>query len=268
MLPIDTIFVRHGQSEGNVANKASRKGDNSFFTPEFREKHSRAFRLTDKGIEQAKSAGEWLRKNIQMPLDRFYVSDFIRAKETASYLDLPKAEWRVEYQLRERDKALMDNCPVDEQKKLFELEERQYKLDPFLSYPAGGGESIPMLCLRLKTDFIDHLARECSDKRVVVVCHGHVMRAIQLEMENLGHDDFIRLDASKEPADKIRNCQIIWYTRRDPETGKIAPHTVAVRSICPWDPEGDYGWRRIIKNRYSNEELKNEVDKYPRHVNS
>src|SRR3989344_9370184 len=140
MLPIDTIFVRHGQSEGNVANKASRKGDNTFFTPDFRERNSRAFRLTDKGIDQAKSAGEWLRANIQMPLDRFYVSDYIRAKETAVYLDLPRAEWRVEYQLRERDKALMDNCPVDEQKKMFELEEKQYRLDPFLSYPAGGGE--------------------------------------------------------------------------------------------------------------------------------
>ena len=78
MLPIDVIFVRHGESEGNRANKASRRGDNSFFTPEFREKHSRAFRLTDKGIEQARIAGKWLRENIPMPLDRFYVSDYIR----------------------------------------------------------------------------------------------------------------------------------------------------------------------------------------------
>jgi len=268
MLPIDAIFVRHGQSEGNVANKASRKGDNTFFTPDFRERHSRAFRLTDKGISQAKSAGEWLRANVQMPLDRFYVSDYIRAKETASHLGLPRAEWRVEYQLRERDKALMDNCPVDEQKKLFELEEKQYKLDPFLSYPAGGGESIPMLCLRLKADFIEHLARECSDKRVVVVCHGHVMRAIQLELENLGHDDFIRLDASDNNAEKIRNCQILWYSRRDPETSKINSHLIAVRSVCPWDPEGDYGWRKVQRVRYTNEGLQEEVNKYPRHANS
>ena len=268
MLPIDTIFVRHGQSEGNVANRASRDGDNSFFTPEFREKHSRAFRLTDKGIEQAKSAGDWLRKNALMPLDRFYVSDYIRAKETAYHLNLPNAEWRVEYQLRERDKALMDNCPVDEQKELFEREEKQYRLDPFLSYPAGGGESIAMLCLRLKADFLEHIARECSDKRVVVVCHGHVMRAIQLELEHLGHDDFIRLDSSEKPEEKICNCQILWYSRRDPKTSKINPHLVAVRSICPWDPAGDYGWRMIKKNRFSNDDLAEEINKYPRHVNS
>ncbi len=265
MLPIDLILVRHGQSEGNLANRASRTGDNSFFTPEFLDRHSRNFRLTDEGIEQAKSAGEWLKKNISTPFDRFYVSDYIRAKETATYLNLSVAEWRVEYQLRERDKALMDNLSGDKQKQLFEMEQKQYELDRFLSYPAGGGESIPLLCLRLKADFLSHLARECSDKRVIAVCHGHVMRAMQLELENLGHDDFIRLDSSEDLPDKIRNCQILWYTRRDPESGKIKDsHLVAVRSICPWDSASDYGWRSIPRKKYSNEELSSEVQKYPR----
>src|SRR3989344_3166564 len=231
MLPVDMIFVRHGQSEGNEANRASRDGDNSFFTPEFRETHSRTFRLTSRGVEQAKSTGKWLRENVPMPFDCFYVSDYIRAKETAVHLNLPSALWKVEFQLRERDKALMDNCPADEQKKLFMLEERQYQIDQFLSYPAGGGESIPGLCLRLRADFFDHLSRRASDKRVIVVCHGHVMRAIQLEAEQLGHDDFLRLDSSKRNEDKIRNGQILWYTRRDPATGKVdSDHLFAVRS--------------------------------------
>lgn len=159
----------------------------------------------------------------------------------------------------------MDNCRPDEQEKLFEIEQRQYEMDRFLSYPAGGGESIPMLCLRLKADFLSHLARECSDMRVVVVCHGHVMRALQLELENLGHDDFIRLDISEYPKDKIRNCQILWYTRRNPNFGKVASnHLLAVRSVCPWDPNGDYGWRPIARKKYSNEELFSEIQKYPR----
>lgn len=270
MLPIDIILVRHGEAEGNVANKASRKGDNRFFTPDFRRKHSRSFRLTEKGIKQAKAAGEWLKENIPMPLDRFYVSDYIRAKETAAYLDLSDAQWRVEFQLRERDHALIDNLPVDEKKILFAREQEQYELDPFLSHPAGGGESIPMLCLRLKADFIAHLARECEDKRVIVVCHGHVTRAFQLEFESLGHDDFIRLDASEDPADKIRNCQILWYTRRDPDTQVIQPSLVAVRSVCPLGPGGileDHGWRRINRHRYTNKDLLVEVDRYSRHIN-
>lgn len=265
-LPIDLILVRHGQSEGNVANKASRRGDNRFFTPTFKERHSRTFRLTDKGIEQAKAAGAWLAANVSQPLDRFYVSDYIRAKETAAHLDLPSAAWRVEFHLRERDHALMDNCPDDEKKRLFSLEEHQYQLDPFLSYPAGGGESIAVLAMRLKASMLEHWARECADKRIVAVCHGHVMRAFQLELEHLGHDDFIRSDKSDNDQDKIRNCQILWYSRRDPDTHKLEPHPVAVRSVCPWKPDGDYGWRRIDRPKLTNEQLLEEVGRHQREV--
>jgi broad specificity phosphatase PhoE len=269
-LPIDLILVRHGQSEGNVANKASRAGDNSFFTPGFKDRHSREFRLTDRGIEQAETAGRWLKANVLQPLDRFYVSDHIRAKETAAHLNLPGAAWRVDFHLRERDKALMDNCPADEQQELFGREVRQYELDRFLSYPAGGGESIASLCLRLKGSMLDHWARVCSDMRIVAVCHGHVMRALQLELEHLGHDDFIRLDMSDDTTDKIRNCQVLWYSRRDPDTQKLQPHPVAVRSVCPWNTESneveDHGWRRIERSKKTNEELLAEVERYPRHV--
>lgn len=270
MLPIDLILLRHGQSEGNVAIKASEKGNNRFFTPEFRDKHSRDFRLTELGKKQARAAGSWLKTNVPMPLDRFYVSDYIRAKETAAYLDLPNAEWRVEFHLRERDTALMDNIPDDEKRRLFELENRQYKINPFLSYPAGGGESIAALCLREKATMIPHWARECSDKRIIVVCHGHVMRVLQLEFENLGHDDFVRLDSSDNPADKLRNCQIVWYTRRDPSNNEVKEKLVAVRSVCPFVyPSGiveDWGWRYIQRHRYTNQELLDEVQRYPRHI--
>ena len=269
-LPVDIIFVRHGQSEHNKAYRASQKGDNRFFTPEFRNTHSRNFRLTDLGIRQAKVVGEWLRTNVPMPLDRFYVSDYIRAKETAVYLDLPQVERRSEFSLRERDMALMDNYPEDEKKHLFELEIRQHQIDPFFSYPAGGGESVAALCHRLKTDFVSHLARECSYKRVIVVCHGHVMRALQIIFENVGPDDFIRLDSSENPKDKIRNCQIFWYTRRDPVTGVVGDRLSAVRSVCPLvfptDTEEDWGWRSIQRRRYSNQELLAEVLRYPRHI--
>ncbi len=270
LLPIDIIMVRHGRSEGNKANEYSRKGDNRFFTPEFLDKHSRVFRLVDRGIRQAKAAGEWIKANVPMPLDRFYVSDYIRAKETAAYLDLPHASWRVEFHLRERDMALMDNCPDDEKKKLFSIEQEQHERDPFLSYPAGGGESIALHCLRLKAGIITHWARECSDKRIIAVCHGHVMRAIQLEFEDLGHDDFIRLDSSEEPADKIKNCQILWYSRRDRADHKLFPHLVAVRSVCPLNTATglveDFGWREIIRKRHSNEDLLREVQGYSRQI--
>ena len=140
MLPLELILVRHGNSEGNEANAASRAGDNQFFTPKFRDRHSADFRLTDQGREQPKAAGTWLREHIELPLDRYYVSTHLRAMETASLLDLPDAQWRLEFHLRERDMALMDNLPADEKTRRFAEEEREWQMNRFLSYPAGGGE--------------------------------------------------------------------------------------------------------------------------------
>jgi broad specificity phosphatase PhoE len=267
VLPRDLILVRHGQSEGNVAAKSSRAGDHGFFTAEHRNRHSRDFRLTDKGIAQARAAGEWLRSNL-LPLrsvDRFYVSDYIRAKETAGLLNLPNALWRVEFNLRERDMGLIDNLSDEEKRTRFPLEQEQYEKDPFLSIPAGGGESFAAHCLRLKAGMMEHWARKCFSASVIAVCHGHVMRAIQVEVEGLGHDDFIRLDASEESADKIRNCQIFWYSRIDPDTSVLAEYPVAVRSVSP--SEGvDYGWRRIKRPKFTNDQLLVEVERYPRFI--
>lgn len=266
-LPINLILVRHGQSEGNVATEASKHGDDSYFTEEFRGRHSRDFRLTDKGIKQAVAAGEWIRKNIRDNFDGFYVSDYIRAKETAALLDLAFANWRVEFHLRERDRALIDNVPRSEERELFPLEHKQYKINPFYSVPAGGGESFASFCLRLKAMFIEHLSRRSNDFAVIAVCHGHVMRALQMEIENLEHDDFLRLDSSKDPTDKIDNCQIFWYTRIDPNTGDVGKKIIAVRSISPWGDVFDSGWRRIVPKFSSNEDLLEEVSRYPRIVN-
>jgi hypothetical protein len=67
--PYELILVRHGQSvsrntklkhykipkEGNEAVSRSKKGDLSAYIPEFKNKHSSAYRLTDKGVEQVSS---------------------------------------------------------------------------------------------------------------------------------------------------------------------------------------------------------------------
>lgn len=265
MLPVNLILVRHGQSEGNVAHKASRKGDNRFFSDEFRDRHSRTFHLTDLGIEQAKAAGVWLRANLGFQTGRFYVSDYVRAMETAAYLGLPNARWRREFHLRERDLALMDNMPEDEKKTRFPEEHAAWARNQFLSTPAGGGESVAQLCQRLKTTMLAHWARECPEENIIVVSHGHTMRALQVEIEGLLPEDFNRLDKSKVLAKKIRNCQILWYTRIDPKTGKLRDRVVAVRSVCP-HPFADYAWRYLRRRTWTNEQLLIEVAKHPRQI--
>jgi hypothetical protein len=69
--PLELVLVRHGQSEGNEAVARSQHGDLSAYTPEFKNKHSSTYRLTDKGIQQAKVAGQWIRENIGDKFDRY-----------------------------------------------------------------------------------------------------------------------------------------------------------------------------------------------------
>ncbi len=265
MFPVDLVCIRHAQSEENLATKKFKKGDESFFSPEFRNRHSRTFRLTDLGIEQAKCTGQWIKTNVPMPFDGFFVSDFIRAKETAVYLNLPQARWVIKYELRERDQAFVDDYQNAEQVSLLGgFKKHKYGKDLFYSYPPGGGESIASLCQRIKTGPLHDLEINNDNNRsVVVVCHGRVMRALQLGLESLSRDDFVRLDKSKNPAERLLNCQIHWYTRRDPETFSEHPHFVAVRSVCVHGLKGDYGWRRIKRPTFSNEELMEEVRRYP-----
>ena len=69
---MDIVLIRHGESEANLINQENY----SVFTGQWE------CSLTEKGIEQAKK----LKDNpILKGVERYYVSDSLRAQETASY---------------------------------------------------------------------------------------------------------------------------------------------------------------------------------------
>ena len=90
-MPNELVLVRHGHSEGNFVVDQSKLGDDSFYTPDFTERPGHQWRLTEEGREQARITGEWIMNNIGK-FDRYYVSPYIRTKETAGLLGLPDSE--------------------------------------------------------------------------------------------------------------------------------------------------------------------------------
>lgn len=261
-MPIDLVLVRHGESEGNLANKMSRNGDNSAFTEEFRGRSSSLWRLTKRGRDQAIKAGVWIKNNIGQNFDRCYVSEYVRAKETAFYLGIQDAEWYVDFYLRERDYGQMDNMTEDERRERFNHEIMRRRRDGFFWTPLGG-ESMANLCLR-EYPILTTLHRECPDKKVIIVCHGEVMWGFRVRLERMSQSRYCELETSRDSVHKIHNCQILHYTRRDPESGKLANHLNWLRSICPWDISlSDNEWRLIERPKYSNQDLLNDVQKYP-----
>lgn len=261
-LPIDLVLVRHGQSEGNIAHHRSEKGDDSLFTDEFRDRHTSSFRLSTRGRRQAERAGFYLRQAWPDGFDRHITSEYIRAMETAALLQLPGALWYGDFYLTERDWGEIDHLTAEEKEERFSRVMRQKETEPFFWKPPNG-ESFADLCLRV--DRVLHtLHRECSDKRVLIVCHGEVMLAFRIRIERLSQLRFKEITLSQEPADHILNCQIVQYTRRDPHQGKLTPYVGWARDIRPTeDPCFVSEWRNIKRPRYSNKDLEEVVSRVP-----
>jgi broad specificity phosphatase PhoE len=261
MMPKDLVLVRHGQSEGNLANMLSREGDDTSFTEAFRERHSYSWWLTPEGRKQARMAGEWIKKNIGLTFDRYYVSEYYRALETATLLELPNAKWYKSFYLRERDYGYLDVMPQKEREERFKENLKLREKSRFLWSPEGG-EIMANLCLRLEK-VQDTMHRECSSGTAIVVCHGDVMSGFQVLLERMTFLEYDKLQKSNYNHDRIHNGQVIHYTRRNPDNpSEIADYLNWVYSTCPHNPKlSKNSWRKIERKSYSNEELVMELSK-------
>lgn len=267
MLPLHIVLVRHGQSEGNVAIAHSKDGDDSDFTPEFMNRHSTSLRLTEKGKQQVEATARWLRESGLTKFDRYYVSEYIRAVETAVHLGLPGASWRIDSQLRELDHGLVDILPDAEKKKQYGEVLRLRSAQLFFGrWPAG--ESIADVCDRLRNNIVSTLHRECEGKRVIIVSHGDIMRCFRVIFERISAHEYHLLDQRDPREFKIGNGQVIHYTRENPEKpGDVRPYLTWVRSVNPYDPAyAGHGWKEIIRKKYSNEELQRLTSEFPRMI--
>lgn len=256
-LPIDLVLVRHGESEGNAAKRLSEKGDHSAFTNEFLNRHSSGFHLTAKGCEQAQQAGACIRSMFSQDgryFDRYITSEYLRARETAGLLGISGALWYTDFYLRERDWGELDVCPESEKNERYRRSLALKETEPFYWKPPNG-ESFAELCLRVDR-VLDTLHRECSNKRVLIVCHGEVMRAFRVRIERQTQAVFKQSILSKNSMDRIYNCEIIHYTRLNPSDGSLASHLEWMRKIRPTNtPYTVTEWRRIKRSLVSNSEL-------------
>ena len=265
-VPADLVFVRHGRSEGNEAREQSKHGDNSAYTPQFRARRNREWRLTDLGISQARHAGDWIREHISAEFSRYYTSEYLRARETAGHLALPHACWMQDILLRERSWGRADFVmPESERYELFAAELEARREDPCYWRPPEG-ESLAEVCLRVERVLV-RISRDCPGGSCILSTHEDVMWAARFVLEGMTQEQWRQLLLSDDPCDKIHNGQVFHYSRRDPVTGECAEHLCWVRSACPWDPpRANEQWRRIEPRIFSNDDLLETVATVPRRV--
>jgi 2,3-bisphosphoglycerate-dependent phosphoglycerate mutase len=194
------VLVRHGQSEWNLKN---------LFTG------WRDVDLTEKGIEEAKSAGRKLKAR-GFTFDIAYTSALKRAQRT---LDLMLAELGQtglktlkDQALNERDYGDLTGLNKDDARKKWGEEQvhiwrRSYDVSP------PGGESLKDTLARALPYYMKYIQPDVlSGKRVLVSAHGNSLRALILAIEGLTPEEIlkreldtgvpvvIRLNADSRPA--------------------------------------------------------------------
>lgn len=232
-LPNHIIFIRHGESEANVVQKRDKLGVD-VTTPEnsaVRERTDYKQRLSKTGREQAAQARAWINRNIGNvgDFDAYFVSSFYRARETAAILSLdhPDVKWEVDDRLAERNWGAHGRLTITERRELYKITDKMMADDPF-HVAFEGGESI----WGVKNDRIRNLmetwAREQDGKKIIVVTHSDLMRAARVGFERILPEEFEAIESN--PVYKVKNCQILEYSRIHPLTG---------------NDEGKIKWRRI-----------------------
>jgi broad specificity phosphatase PhoE len=237
-MPVDLVLVRHGHSERPAT------------------RHTSLWRLTEKGVAQAKRSGTWLRENFPAGFDQHYTSEYVRAMETAAWLGLPGAEWVLHPDLRERSWGDLDSLTPDQRHERFSASLAEKAVAPLYWRPPNG-ESMAEVAARL-IGILHNLHHQCPQGRALLVCHGETIGAFRAKLEGMSQLEFAHW--STDPAERIANGEIVHYSRREPGGNEIAEHLEWRRTIVPHEPERSQPWKRVQRRRYDAEGLLAAVD--------
>lgn len=151
-------LVRHGESEWNLEKRIQGQSDPA---------------LTMLGGRQAEAVAERLAGD---PWDLLYSSDLARARETAERIARRiRLEIRFREALRERYQGKLEGMLAVDARKAY----------PDFDAPEVGRETIAQLRARA-VEAISGILDEGRNKRLIVVCHGGVIRAYLHHLEDLG----------------------------------------------------------------------------------
>ena len=256
MYPRELTLVRHGESTGNVARRASFRDDDSHFTDEFRRTYNRHWPLTEKGIKQAETAGSWLRENGYGTFDTYVVSPYVRTRQTAAHLGLPEAAWMMHRLVRERDEISIDRLPNAEISVLHPDTHERY-IEPIYWRPPNG-EAMTDLELRVRL-FFSELWQLGHRDRIIIVAHSRTMWTMRMLFEGLRSHEVRDKCFGKDRREHIQNGRIIQYRRAEDEL-----HYTETRSVNAENLSQSYlDWRRLTPRFYSNEALLEEISLEP-----
>lgn len=267
-MPKELLFIRHGESEANIVQKHDDHGLSVELARSIFDRPDWQNRLTEKGVEQAKTAKAWIDRELGglATFDALYVSPFMRTRETAAYVGGPELEgWTIDDRIVERSWGVYGKVPRAEQRAQFPLTAAEKKANPWY-IRLDGGESMPDVYGRFR-DFQGTLHREQAGRKVVVVSHGDFINAARYGIERLLPEEWEVLDS--DPDFMLRNCTLLQYSSVNPEDPEdIRTKLNWRRYTYPDAPEQSPAggeWVELPKRRrYSGGELLSQTELSPR----
>jgi broad specificity phosphatase PhoE len=262
-MPAVLALLRHGQSVGQYVAEQEKQGDFSAFTEDFRNTSSALWDLTHTGFRQARQASGWMNEFVVnstvLPASQFdkgYFSPHTRARQTMGAvllaglvenatvnerLSAELYEVNQDLRLRELDFGEVSTIPRHEFHSKYPESVWARKVDPVYGRTPGG-ESVADVMDRTRS-FLGALTRAHTRgvDAALVVSHGRQIRSTQLALEGIDPLNWRDYDSENE----IKNCQVVLYSRRDPETGDEYPTFRWTSSTCPWETFEPPTWREF-----------------------
>lgn len=236
-MPQELVFVRHGESEGNLVQRAYKEGRSIEVPGNFLDVPDWKYRLSSLGVEQAEATGAWLRQEFSGELDETFdarlVSPYLRTRETAAHLGGAACTWVIDNRLPERDWGVYNSVLPSERTEHFPHEERARVLSSLHWTPTGGESLDKQVQLRFR-DWLDTLHREHADQKVLAVAHGELMWVARYVLERMLPEEWEAADDDK--SQRIMNTSVLHYSRVNPEDpSDIRKQLTWRRMVVPWD---------------------------------
>ena len=191
MKPKRIILIRHGQSEGNA--------DKSLF--EFKPDY--ALNLTDEGIEQAKRAGEEIKKVIGQETLQVYLSPYYRTRQTLQHIQESLQTNIINVfedpRIREQDWGHLRNPDITDGIR----QERSGFSTFYYRIPDGesGADVYDRVSIFLETLHRDFRKADFAEN-VLIVTHGITLRLFLMRWLHWSVEEF-------ESLENPLNCQIV-----------------------------------------------------------
>ena len=215
--PKQLVLVRHAESEGNVLSVDERaRFDVS----------SHEYGLTDKGREQARATGEYLRKRFG-DFDVYYVSYYARSQETMSIM-YPDAHVYEDPRLAEGQRGIWHTMTEEEIRVNFPGEIERKEREGLYHYRAPGGENWPDIELRIHS-FLGTLNRDYDNMKVLIVVHGHWL----ILFRRLVHHFSIVEAVEKDKMAVAKNASVTLYKGLRHKGKSML--VLTEKNIVPWE---------------------------------